>query len=145
MTKFMVSFGSMYRTEPHPTLGFWPDLAEGVLTVEAEDYHAAREAVHSLIGKEWCAVYGPDDPPGWGPPDLGPLKYAVLSEQARPSSWTVGVQLTLNADGTAELDLGDAPSLLDEEGAPPSVWGGLAETLTLNRPVLDWAPRSARP
>ena len=80
MTTFMVSFGSQYRTEPHPTLGFWPELAEGVLTVEASDSLAARYFIFDLIGPAWCAIYGPDVPPGWNPPILGSLLDAVARQ-----------------------------------------------------------------
>jgi len=136
---FMVSFGSMYRTKAHPVLGFWPELAEGVLTVEAEDTYEARDKTHALIGPAWCAVYDRDDPPGWHPPDLGPLADAVADPH--PTSWTVGIQLTLNANGTYELHMEDAAADLALEDAPPALTAQLDKLLDDFVPSVRWGKR----
>jgi hypothetical protein len=139
MTTFMVSFGSMYHTEPHPTLGFWPELGDGVLTVEADDRFAARSLIFDLIGKAWCAIYGPDDPPSWGPANLGPLLDAL--DDPHPTSWTVGCQVTLNADGTLELHMEDVEGDLGEAGAPRGLVTDLGMRLQFYDPDIQWVKR----
>jgi hypothetical protein len=135
--RYLVSFGSVYRYEPHPVLGYWPELGEdAVLWVYATDKDDARTKVFSLIGKEWCAIYGPTDPPGWKVLNLGSLEAAV--QDPRPTSWTCGVQFTINADGTMELDLGDAPGLLGDDGCPLSVLNLLEEKLDYMTSTVGW-------
>ena len=136
---FMVSFGSMYRTEPHPVLGFWPELADGVLTVEADSGADAREKVHAAIGPAWCALYREEEPPGWDAPDLGPLWAAVADPH--PTSWTVGIQLTLNVDGTYELHMEDAAADLALEDAPPALTAQLDKLLDDFVPSVRWGKR----
>ena len=136
---FMVSFGSMYRTEAHPVLGFWPELADGVLTVEADDEANARQKIHEAIGAAWCWLYTPEHPPSWGPPDLGPLWAAVADPH--PTSWTVGCSVTVNADGTLELNLEDVPGDLIEEGAPLSLVTRITDLMTVFQPSVRWGKR----
>jgi hypothetical protein len=135
--RYLVSFGGALRYEPHPVLGYWPELGEdAVLWVYATDKDDARTKVFSLIGKEWCAIYGPTDPPGWKVLNLGSLEAAV--QDPRPTSWTCGVQFTINADGTMELDLGDAPGLLGDDGCPLSVLNLLEEKLDYMTSTVGW-------
>lgn len=139
MKTFMVSFGAQYRTEAHPVLGWWPELADGVLTVEAEDRLTARESAHQHLGPAWCAIYSEDEPPGWAAPDLGPLVAAVLDPH--PTCWTVGIQLTLNMDGTLELHMEDAAADLALDGAPPAATARLDRLLDDFVPSVRWGKR----
>lgn len=139
MTTFMVSFGSMYRSEPHPTLGWWPELGEGVLTIEADDETDARRKAHDAIGPAWCWLYSEDEPPSWSPPNLGSLLDAVA--EPHPTSWTVGIQLTLNADGSLELHMEDAADDLANEGAPQSLVVPLDEQMIYASPKVTWVKR----
>jgi hypothetical protein len=131
METYKVSFGADYRRQVHPVLGFKPELADGVLTVEAENGYAAKLRVFELIGKQWCALYGPDSPPGWDAPDLGPLEEAV--KNPGPKSWTVGVQFTVNGDGTFELHLDDLEVDLGRDGAPADLLRDVGHTLHRNQ------------
>jgi hypothetical protein len=138
--RYLVSFGSVYKYEPHPVLGYWPELGEdAVLEVWAESELGARTDTYNLIGPAWCAIYGPTEPPGWDYKNLGLLVDAVA--EPRHASWTVGVQLTVNADGTLELHLGDVPVELDRSGAPAAVIAAFDEVLSHSRPSVRWVPR----
>jgi hypothetical protein len=138
--RYLVSFGGVYKHEPHPVLGYWPELGEdAVLEVWAESELGARTDTYNLIGPAWCAIYGPTDPPGWDYKNLGLLVDAVA--EPRHASWTVGVQLTVNADGTLELHVEDVTADLKDEGAPASVIEAFDEVLTHNRASVHWVPR----
>jgi hypothetical protein len=137
---YLVSFGSVYKRAPHPVLGYWPELGEdAVLEVQAKTDSAAREITHRLIGSAWCAIYGPTDPPGWEVLNLGSLEAAV--QDPKPTSWTVGVQFTANADGTYELHVEDAADDLAFEGAPPSIVKALSDLTDYNEPEISWVVR----
>ena len=137
---YLVSFGAVYKNAPHPVLGYWPELGDdAVLEVQATSMDEAREKVYALLGAAWCAVYGPTDPPGWEPLNLGSLAVAVADPKA--TSWTVGVQFTANADGTYELHVEDAADDLAEEGAPHSIVKALSDLTDWNRPEVSWVAR----
>lgn len=137
---YLVSFGGQYKHTPHAVLGYWPELGEdAVLEVQARDVTEARAITHNLIGPAWCAIYGPTDPPGWDYKNLGSLEAAVA--EPRDSSWTVGVQLTVNADGTLELHVEDVTADLYAEGAPVAVVEAFDEITDRNRPSVRWVPR----
>lgn len=137
---YLVSFGSIYRRHPHPVLGFWPELGDdAVLEVKAKNDLGARARVYELIGSAWCAIYGPTQTLGWDAKNLGSLEDAVA--EPRDTSWCVGVSITLNADGTFELNLEDAVGLLSDENAPPALVAALDEKLTYETPMVTWVRR----
>jgi hypothetical protein len=138
--RYLVSFGSVYRYEPHPVLGYWPELGQdAVLEVFADSDLDARKATIDLIGSAWCAVYGPTNPPGWEALNLGTLEAAV--EDPKPKSWTVGCQVTLNADGSLELHLEDVEGDLTEAGAPRALVAGFGERTQFYDPDIQWVKR----
>jgi hypothetical protein len=138
--KFKITFGQKYRREPHPTLGYWPELVDGWLTVEAEDEMAARDQIASLIGPAYAFLYEETDYLQYNTAGcLGTLEDAVA--EPRDTSWCVGVSVTLNADGSLELNLEDAVGALSDEGAPYSLVAALDERLTYEEPVVTWARR----
>lgn len=140
MNRYLVSFGGEYKRTAHPVLGFWPELGQdAVLEVWAYDKNEAREATFGMIDKHWCAIYGPTDPPGWEVLNLGLLADAV--NDPKPTCWTVGVQMTLNADGTLELHLEDATGDLAAEEAPPDLVRDLDERLEFWSPTVGWGKR----
>ena len=140
---YLVSFGTDYKREPHPVLGYWPELGEdAVLEVYAANDYDARVKVFELIDRNWCALYGPTNPPGWDALNLGSLEAAV--KDPKPTSWTVGAQVTLNADGTVELHMEDVTVDLTEEGAPPTLVRTLDEILEHSRPEIVWADRNTQ-
>lgn len=57
MKRYYLTFGSRYKHEEHPVLGYFPDLADGYITIEAEDYTQAREKVFEVIGQSWAFLY----------------------------------------------------------------------------------------
>lgn len=140
LQRYLVSFGSEYRRKAHPVLGYWPDLGhDKVLEVYATTEAEARELTFALIGREWCWLYGPDNPPGWDAESLGLLADAV--NDPKPTCWTVGVQMTLNADGTLELHMEDATGDLAAEEAPPDLVRDLDERLEFWSPTIGWGKR----
>lgn len=85
LTEYRITFGGQYRTEPHP---YFPAAhPDGWLTVLATDEYAARRAVITTIGPNWCGIYHPDDP--WYPGSdratalAGDVDYFPLRELGR--------------------------------------------------------------
>lgn len=117
METYLVSFGSDYKRQAHPVLGFKPELGENaVLSLQAETSYAARLKVFELIGEQWCGLYGPESPPGWDYEVLTTLEDAVANPG--PKEWVCGVQVIVGMDGSLELRLDDLDTELGEEQAP---------------------------
>lgn len=140
METYLVSFGSDYKRIAHSVLGYWPELGQdAVLEVHATSKDEARDLTFALIGKEWCAIYGPTDPPGWEVLNLGSLADAVADPM--PTDWTVGASVTVYAADKIDLNIEDIIGDLERDGAPPALTAGLSETLEFWRPVVSWVKR----
>jgi hypothetical protein len=55
MSKYYITFGQKYRTEPHPILGIC--CADGYVVVKAEDMKQARDFVFTTFGTAWSNIY----------------------------------------------------------------------------------------
>lgn len=54
MNEYYVTFGDMYRYEPHPS--GWPH-PDGYLTIVAPDYDTARAKAFEVLGSQFAFMY----------------------------------------------------------------------------------------
>ncbi len=64
MRRYHVTFGSRFRTEPHPT--YARATPEGWVDVVAPNEAAARAVAVGHLGSAWSMIYAEDDP-SWDP------------------------------------------------------------------------------